>query len=128
MEVSMLQIISVLGALAILGAYVANQFRLIGPSNMSYSIMNFISSAVLTVIAVIEVQWGFILLEAVWALVSLWGISTLLRGSTPRGALNAEIINIVVVSMLSTFLYTPHRNVARVRILQDYGPRRVSFL
>ena len=76
----MLQIISVLGALAILWAYVANQFRLIGPSNMSYSAMNFIGSTVLTVIAVIEVQWGFILLEAVWALVSLWGIITLLRG------------------------------------------------
>lgn len=71
MEVSMLQIISVLGAIAILGAYVANQFRLMGPSNLSYSVMNFIGSAVLTVIAVIEVQWGFILLEAVWALVSL---------------------------------------------------------
>ena len=82
----MLQIISVLGALAILGAYVANQFRLIGPSNMFYSVMNFIGSTVLTVIAVIEVQWGFILLEAVWALVSLWGIITLLRGGTPRGA------------------------------------------
>ena len=81
-----LQIISVLGALAILGAYVANQFRLIGPSNISYSDMNFIGSAVLTVIAVIEVQWGFILLEGVWALVSLWGIITLLRGGTPRGA------------------------------------------
>ena len=82
----MLQIISVLGALAILGAYVANQFRLIGPSNMSYSVMNFIGSAVLAVIDVIEVQWGFILLEAVWTLVSLWGIITLLRGDTPRGA------------------------------------------
>jgi hypothetical protein len=81
MEVSMLQIISVLGALAILGAYVANQFRLIGPSNMSYSALNFIGSTVLTMIAVIEVQWGFILLEAVWALVSLWGIITLLRGA-----------------------------------------------
>ena len=82
----MLQIISVLGAIAILGAYVANQFRLIGPSNMSYSVMNFIGSAVLAAIAVIEVQWGFILLEAVWALVSLWGIITLLWGGTPRGA------------------------------------------
>ena len=51
----MLQIISVVGALAILGAYVANQFRLIGPQNMSYSLMNFVGSAVLTVIAVIEV-------------------------------------------------------------------------
>ncbi len=82
----MLQIISVVGALAILGAYVANQFRLMGPSNVSYSVLNFVGSAVLTVIAVIEVQWGFILLEAVWALVSLWGIITLLRGGTPGGA------------------------------------------
>jgi hypothetical protein len=48
--------------------------------------MNFIGSAVLAVIAVIEVQWGFILLEGVWALVSLWGIITLLRGGTPSGA------------------------------------------
>ena len=83
---SILQIISVLGALAILWGYLANQFRLIDPSNMTYSVMNFIGSAVLTVIAVIEVQWGFILLEGVWALVSLWGIITLLRGGTPRGA------------------------------------------
>ena len=82
----MLQIISVVGALAILGAYVANQFRLMGPSNMSYSVLNFVGSAVLTVIAVIEVQWGFILLEAVWALVSLGGIITLLRGGTPGGS------------------------------------------
>jgi len=83
----MLQIVSVLGALAILGAYIANQFHLIGPSNMSYSVANFVGSAVLLVIAVIEVQWGFILLEGVWALVSLWGIITLLRGGTPDGTL-----------------------------------------
>jgi hypothetical protein len=75
-----LQLISVLGAVAILGAYIANQFRLIGPSNMSYSVLNFIGSTVLAVIAVIEVQWGFILLEVVWGLVSLWGIITILRG------------------------------------------------
>jgi hypothetical protein len=52
----MLQIVSVLGALAILVAYIANQFRFIGPSKMSYSVMNFIGSTILTVIAVIEVQ------------------------------------------------------------------------
>jgi hypothetical protein len=48
--------------------------------------MNFIGSTVLAVIAVIEVQWGFILLEVVWGLVSLWGIIRVLRGGTPNGA------------------------------------------
>ena len=57
---------------------------------MSYSVMNFIGSAVLTVIAVIEVQWGFILLEAVWALVSLWGIITLLRGAHLAAAVHTR--------------------------------------
>ena len=81
----MLQIVSVLGALAILLAYAANQFRLIGPINLSYALLNFVGSLVLAVVAVIEVQWGFILLEVVWALVSLWGIITILRGSaSPR--------------------------------------------
>jgi hypothetical protein len=80
-----LQIVSVLGALAILLAYAANQFRLIGPMNLSYALLNFAGSLVLAVVAVIEVQWGFILLEVVWALVSLWGIITILRGSaSPR--------------------------------------------
>jgi hypothetical protein len=80
-----LQVVSVLGALAILLAYAANQFRLIGPMNLSYALLNFVGSLVLAVVAVIEVQWGFILLEVVWALVSLWGIITILRGSaSPR--------------------------------------------
>jgi hypothetical protein len=82
--VFVLQVVSVLGALAILAAYAANQFRLMGPANLSYSVMNFVSSAVLTVVAVVEVQWGFILLEGVWALVSLWGMIAILRAGSPR--------------------------------------------
>ena len=81
----MLQVVTVLGALAILAAYAANQFGLIGPSNLSYSAMNFVGSAVLAVIAVVEVQWGFILLEGVWAILSLWGMIAVLRGGEPGG-------------------------------------------
>ena len=76
----MLQVISVLGALAILGAFAANLFGWIRPSNLWYSVANVLGSAVLTVVAVVDRQLGFILLEGTWALVSLWGIFAALRG------------------------------------------------
>ena len=33
-----------------------------------------------------ERQWGFLLLETVWTLVSAWGLAQVLRGRTPRPA------------------------------------------
>ncbi len=50
----MLQLISVLGALAILAAYAANLFGWIAPSTLSYSVTNFLGSAVLVVVAVVD--------------------------------------------------------------------------
>jgi hypothetical protein len=82
-----LQVVSVLGALAILGAFAANLFGWIHPSNLWYSVANFLGSAVLTVVAVVDRQLGFLLLEGTWALVSLWGIYSALRGrGAPPGA------------------------------------------
>ena len=40
----MVQVISVFGAVAILVAYAANQFRLIGPSNLSYILLNLLGA------------------------------------------------------------------------------------
>jgi hypothetical protein len=81
-----LQVISVLGALAILGAFAANLFGWISPSNLWYSVANFLGSAVLTVVAIVDQQLGFLLLEGTWALVSLWGIFSALRGIDVPGA------------------------------------------
>lgn len=80
----MIQLISVAGALAILVAYAANQLRYMGPSNLSYALLNFAGSTVLAVVAVIEEQWGFLLLEGIWALVSLWATMKLLKGRSAR--------------------------------------------
>jgi hypothetical protein len=82
----MIQGISILGALAILIAYAANQFGWTDASNLRYQLANLLGSGILTVIAVIEVQFGFILLEGAWTLMSLWGIVQILRGKPPEGA------------------------------------------
>jgi hypothetical protein len=81
-----LQAVSVVGALLILLAFAANQLGRSDTSSLSYQIANFVGSAILTVVAVIEVQLGFILLEGAWALVSLWGTIRVLRGAGPGEA------------------------------------------
>ncbi len=82
----MLQIISILGALAILGAFAANQLGWINPSQLSYALANFVGAAILTAVAIVDRQVGFVLLQGAWTLVSLVGVVAILRagGSHPR--------------------------------------------
>jgi Na+/H+ antiporter NhaD/arsenite permease-like protein len=77
----MIQIISLVGALVILAAYAANQLGRLGPLDISYSLLNLVGAATLTVVAALEDQYGFLLLEAVWTAVSAWA---LLRFTRPR--------------------------------------------
>lgn len=68
------QTIQICGALGILIAFIAVQTGRLKTSEAKYLWLNVIGAGLLTVSAVIEVQWGFILLEGVWTLVALVGL------------------------------------------------------
>ena len=80
------QVVQVSGALLILTAFVAAQRGLMSPHSVVYLVLNLVGSAVLTVLAFIGSDWGFFLLEAVWALVSLWSLARVLRGQAPAAS------------------------------------------
>jgi hypothetical protein len=77
------QLIQVAGSLLILAAFAASQAGRLPIDSQLYLVLNFVGSAILAVLAWIDQQWGFLLLEGVWALVSLYSLLQLMRGGTP---------------------------------------------
>lgn len=71
------QTISLLGSALILGAFIAAQLRKLKTTDAPYVLLNLVGSGILAFVAAIEHQWGFLLLEGVWALVSLWSTTRL---------------------------------------------------
>jgi hypothetical protein len=78
-----IQIVAIVGALVILGAYASNQFGWIASTALAYSLANAVGAGVLTVVALAERQWGFLLLEGVWTLIALGATVRILSARTP---------------------------------------------
>jgi hypothetical protein len=71
--------VQIAGALAILAAFVLAQAGVLDQRSQRYLVLNLAGSAVLAVDAYLGRQWGFLLLEGVWAVVSAWGLAARLR-------------------------------------------------
>ena len=76
------QVVQVLGSLLILVPFVLAQRGRVTTDSWRYLVPNLVGSTVLAVDAAIEHQWGFLLLEGVWALVSLVSLLRPAAGST----------------------------------------------
>jgi len=80
------QVIQIVGSLLVLAAFAAAQRGLLDPKSVVYLVLNLVGSATLAVQALFLAQWGILLLEAVWALVSAVSLVALRRrraGSPP---------------------------------------------
>ncbi len=74
-----MQLVSLAGAFLILIAYAAIQRAWLKPASKLYALLNLVGSLLLLWVAINDRRLGFILLEALWALVS---IPPLLRTTT----------------------------------------------
>jgi hypothetical protein len=72
------------GALGILVPFVLYQLGRMAPHGVAYLALNLAGSAVLTVIAWRDAQWGFLLVQAVWTLAAGWGLARRARGVPAR--------------------------------------------
>ncbi|MEV6523815.1 hypothetical protein AB0M43_17850 [Longispora sp. NPDC051575] len=78
------QLVQIVGSLLVLSGFALAQAGVLNPKSLVYLWLNVVGSTVLAIEAVLERQWGFLLLEGVWAVVSAVGlIQVLLRRNRP---------------------------------------------
>jgi hypothetical protein len=80
------QVFSLAGAFMILLPFAASQLGRLSIQSVIYQLLNLVGSGTLTVVALLERQYGFLLLEGVWAIMSGVGLVNVLRGKTTPSA------------------------------------------
>lgn len=76
-------IVQVFGSLCVLVPFVLVQLGRLSSSSRWYGWLNLIGSTLLAVEAALGHDWGFLLLEGVWAAVSLHSLTKAVRADVP---------------------------------------------
>ena len=74
------QVVQLVGALLILSAYIASQQNRMRNDSVEFLGLNTAGAAILAVIAAINRDYGFLLLEGVWTVVSARGLLRVVKG------------------------------------------------
>ena len=78
----MILVLELIGAIVILVPFALLQIGRMTSHAPAYLWPNLIGSVVLTFVAFVEEQWGFVLVQVVWAVVAAWGLSPWRRKTT----------------------------------------------
>ena len=91
------QIVQIAGSFLVLAGFAAAQLGRLRPNSLAYLALNTAGSGILAVLALQERQWGFLLLEGTWCVVSVIGLVRLVtqnrrreRGSSPVPASESD--------------------------------------
>jgi hypothetical protein len=79
----------VIGALFVLCGFAGAQLGWVGPKSIPYLIVNILGAGLLAWLAWTSRDWGFLLLEGVWTLVSVIALAGVFRARAARPALGA---------------------------------------
>jgi hypothetical protein len=79
----MSQVVQVAGSLLVLFGFLGAQRGWFDQRSRTYLVVNAVGSTTLALAAIVDRQWGFLLLEGVWAVVSATGLVAALRARRP---------------------------------------------
>lgn len=78
------ELIQIIGALLNMGAFALLHFEIAPSSALRYLIPNWVGSVLLVGSAYVDQQWGFLMLESAWVLVTGYAISQRFLGRPSR--------------------------------------------
>jgi hypothetical protein len=72
------QLVQIAGSLLVLAGFVASQRGWVGTDSRVYLTLNLVGAGVLAVLAAMELQLGFLLLEGSWAVIAAYALLRLM--------------------------------------------------